>query len=387
MPTAEYADTIFFSQTALQPNVFGFCFQAADPTSVEFNQLLPNDGGTIVIPNLGVVKDMISVRGNLIVMSDQGVWEISGGQRGFFTADGYSVRKITDDECSSSFSPISVGSGLIYTGPKGIFQLLPNEFTGNLEAKNVSEERIQTLWNAIPASRQQVVSTVYDDSLKRVYVLYGETSEDINIYTKAIVMDMRANAYYKYAFNSGVLAAYAITDADSSDSNQKVKFSCRTASTTIDICDMNQTTYLDFDGVESPLPYLVTGWENLGDFQRRRQAPVVTVFSGRTETGFTQNGNDLTAVNPSSTLMRARWDFTDNNVAGKWGSQNQVYRHTRAFQPVDENDTFTDGYPVVITRNKVRGRGRVLQLRFDGEAAKDSHILGFSTNYKIKRGV
>jgi len=386
MPTAEYADTIFFSQTALQPNVFGFCFQAGDPTAVEFNALLPNDGGTIVIPSLGVVKDMLSIRGNLIVFSDQGVWEIAGGQRGFFTADGYSVRKITDDECSSPLSPIAISKGAVYTGTKGIIQLAPNEFTGALEAKNVSETSVQTLWNAIPAAQQRVVQTAFDDALKRIYILYGDSGDDINIYANALVMDLRVSAYYKYKFNDGVFGAYPITDADSSDSNQKVKWPCHVGATIV-TCDMSQSDYVDFDSVESPLPFLVTGWDNIGDFQRKKRAPVITVYQGKTETGFTDSGGHLTAVNPSSTLMRARWDFTDNDVAGKWGSQNQVYRHTRAFQPVDASDTYADGYPVVITRNKVRGRGRVLQLRFDGEATKDSHILGFSTNYKIKREV
>jgi hypothetical protein len=387
MPTSEYSDTIFFSQTALQPSVYGFCFQAADPTDAEFNALLPNDGGTIVIPNLGILKDLVSTRGNLLVFSDQGVWEIGGGQRGFFTADGYSVKKITDDECSSAFSPIPFGDGALFSGPKGIFQLAPNEFTGQLESNNISEKRIQTLWNSIPSARQQVVQTVYDDALKRIYLLYGDSGDDINVYANALVIDMRVGAFYKYKFNDGVLGAYSITESDSSDSNKKVKFSCHVGFTIV-TCDMDQTDFLDFDGVESPLPFLTTGWDNLGDFQVRRQAPVITVFSAKTETGYTDDGEGgLDPVNESSTLMRARYDFTDNDGAGKWGSQNEVYRHVRNYQPVDENDTFDDGYPVVITRNKVRGRGRVLQLRFDGAATKDSHILGFSTNYKITRSM
>jgi hypothetical protein len=82
--------------------------------------------------------------------------------------------------------------------------------------------------------------------------------------------------------------------------------------------------------------------------------------------------------------MTANWDWTDDNVSGKVSSKNQVYRHVRAFQPAGAGP-YEDGYPVVVTRNKVRGRGRVLQLRFEGEATKDTHILGFSTNYKVAR--
>ena len=81
--------------------------------------------------------------------------------------------------------------------------------------------------------------------------------------------------------------------------------------------------------------------------------------------------------------MTAYWDFTDDAVSGKIDNQNETYRHVRAFIPSGASDV--DGYPVVITRNKVRGRGRVLQLRFDGAATKDSHLLGFTTNYKTTR--
>jgi hypothetical protein len=44
-----------------------------------------------------------------------------------------------------------------------------------------------------------------------------------------------------------------------------------------------------------------------------------------------------------------------------------------------------DGYPVIATRHKVRGRGRSLSMRFDGAATKDSHLLGFTVNYRISR--
>jgi len=91
-------------------------------------------------------------------------------------------------------------------------------------------------------------------------------------------------------------------------------------------------------------------------------------------------------VNESSCLMSARWDWSDNEISGKVATAHQVYRHVRAFQPAGAGP-YEDGYPVVVTRNKVRGRGRALQLRFEGEPEKDTHILGYSTNYKIERRV
>lgn len=385
----EWTDTVFFSRTAQKPGAYGQCHQALDPTDVDLNALQPDDGGTIVIPQLGSVKAMLSTRSSLLIFSENGVWEVGGGQRGFFTATGYSVRKITDDECTSHFSPLLRGSTAIFTGTKGIFQISPNEFTGALEAVNISEPLIQNLWNSIPAARQKVVKTVYDDALRRIYFLYGDVGDNINQYANALILDGRAGAWYKFRFNvsgtSAILNAYAITDADASNSNKKLKWTIQSTND-LDTADLEQVDYVDYDGAESPIPFMLTGHDNLGDFQRRRQAPVITVFQKRTETEFVPAGFGLDPVNESSCLMTANWDWSDDEVSGKIGTTNEVYRHVRAFQPTGAGP-YEDGYPVVVTRNKVRGRGRVLQLRFEGAPEKDTHILGFSTNYKIDRRV
>ncbi len=386
----QWADTIFFSKIAQKPIAYGICYQEADPTNPEQNALSSSDGGTIVIPNLGVVKRMLPMRDVLLVFSDQGVWEIGGGRRGVFTAGQYSVRKISDAECSSSRSPILVGSRAIYTGPRGIHMIGPNQFTSVLEETSVSEQLVQTLWNDIPVDRQQVVQTVFDSALNRVYFLYSASDNTasllLNHYDNVLVLDLKVGAFYKYDFNStatvGLLTAYAITEADASNASHKIKWTTRSGNSLV-TADLDQTDYVDFDGSESPLPYVVTGWDNIGDFQRRRQAPVITVYAKRTETGYTETGNGWDGDNESSNLLTAYWDWTDDSVTGKIGSQNETYRHVRGFVPSGASDV--DGYPVVVTRNKVRGRGRVLQLRFDGAAAKDSHILGFTTNYKVSR--
>lgn len=383
----EWIDTVFFSRIAQKPTAYGKAHQEQDPTDATFNQLLPDDGGTIVVPQMGAVKALLSTRSSLLVFAENGVWEIGGGRRGVFTADGYSVRKITDDECTSVFSPILIGNTALFTGTKGIFQIAPNEFTGLLESKNIGENLIQKLWNEIPTDRQQVVKSVYDDALKRVYFLYGDTGDNINQYANTLILDLRVGAYYKYKFNasgtSAILTAYAITDADSSDSSKKIKWTIQ-ATNDLDTADLDQIDFIDYDGAESPLPFMFTGHDNLGDFQRRKQAPIITVHQKRTETELIPAGAGLDPVNESSCRMTALWDWTDDSVSGKVTTAHEVYRHVRAFQPVGAGP-YNDGYPVVTTRNKVRGRGRVLQLKFEGNTGKDTHILGYSTNYKIQR--
>lgn len=92
-----------------------------------------------------------------------------------------------------------------------------------------------------------------------------------------------------------------------------------------------------------------------------------------------------TLTNESSLLMQARWDWADNTIAGKWGTSQQVYRHKRQFMLGGSElaGDLPDGQPIVIARNKVRGRGRALHLSFVAEAGKDAHILGWSTNFIV----
>jgi hypothetical protein len=400
IPDGAWADYIFFSQVAITPRNYTRCHAENDPTDPNENALLPNDGGYAIVPNIGNVKKLVSMRQSLLVFSDEGVWELTRGRTGAFTPDSFQVRKITDAECTSAMSPIKVDNTAFYTGPKGIYMIRPNQFTSVLEAVNISEAAVQTLWNKIGATYQPRVKTVYDDAKKRLLFMVGgsglmrtwetapATDTAARFYNVVLGLDLRLNAWFKYEFRSastaGVLGAFAISGADDSNSNKKVKYLCQTASATVTVCDMDQTAYLDFDGSESPLPYFYTGWDNIGDFQRRRQAPVITVYAKRTETGYTQTGNGWDGDNESSNLLTAFWDWTDDSVSGKIGSENETYRHVRGFVPSGATDV--DGYPVVVTRNKIRGRGRVLQLRFQGAATKDSHLLGFTTNYKVSRG-
>jgi len=411
MADGQFADHVFFSRIAATPAAYGECHQRQDPTDEEFNELTPADGGVLVVPGMNGIVDMMVVGNSLVLVGTEGAWEISGGRGNIFTATTFKVKQLSMANLNSATGTIRLEDGGIATGPSGIYIFGANQFTGLLEGKNMIVDTIQTKWNQYTTAQQERVQVVYDDAKLRLYFLIGATAAS-NKHTEMLVFDTKQSAWYIYTFtdnsatNFGLLSIVAISDADDSSENQKIKCLYQASTTTVQIADFQQTDYLDFDGVESPLPFLVTGYDNIGDFQRRRQTPIITVFSRRTETGFTANGGGgWDADNPSSTKMTALWDWTEAiewndpatpatqraftgtagnyGVSGKIGVQSEVYRHPRNFIPVAAGDV--DGYPVVVTRNKVRGRGRVLQLRFDGTATKDSHIIGWHTNYKVSK--
>jgi hypothetical protein len=57
-----------------------------------------------------------------------------------------------------------------------------------------------------------------------------------------------------------------------------------------------------------------------------------------------------------------------------------VYRQPRSFLAAPLT-TFDDGYPLVISKNKLRGRGKAVQFKYTSEAGKDMKIVGWTGTF------
>ena len=222
---------------------------------------------------MGIVRELRATRNAILVFAENGVWEISGG-RGGFTAQTYLVRQITDAGCNAPCSVQKMDTMVVYTGPKGVTALAPNQYTGQLEDQSLTAQVIQPTWNAIPAAKQQRVQSAYDDAKQRLYILYREDATVARYLDKALVFDLKHQGWYKLGFNnnsmsniddaSGILTTFAISEADSAATDQKIKFVVAVdddggSNHKVDICDMNQSDYEDFQDhnshLEGPTPY------------------------------------------------------------------------------------------------------------------------------------
>ena len=125
--------------------------------------------------------------------------------------------------------------------------------------------------------------------------------------------------------------------------------------------------------------YVDTGYEMLGDSMRDKQATYVFCYFNRTEEEFVDNGDGVVFDYPSSCRMYGKWDWTSTNTANKWSDPQQVYRFLRNFTPAV--GSFDYSYDVIETKNKVRGKGKALSLRFESEEGKDFQLLGWAINY------
>jgi hypothetical protein len=394
MLNEEFNDYIFFSQIVDGKEKYGKCYQEADPTDENYNAIVATDGGHIIIPGMGGVIGMEPLRNSLVIFGRDGVWSLEAGSSGF-TPVSYRVRKISESGASSIDGVLRVEDSMVYTGPGGIYLIAPNQYTGLLEVQNIIKQTIQSYWTGIPTQQQERVQAMFDDAQRRVYFLYGATASSYTM-TKMLIYDIDASAWFVYEFAASgdysLLSGGAIPTADDPSRGKKMKFIYTVNKGKINVADFDQTDFIDFNGEESPLPEMFTGWEGLGTAHSfRKQAPIITVFSGRTETGLESDGSGgFNAINYSSTRMTGFWDWSSDitldvkeAVTGKKTTESEVYRKPRQWAPHTQYDL--DGYPVVVSRNKLRGRGRVLQLRFRGDEGKDSHILGYTVNYKVTR--
>ena len=124
---------------------------------------------------------------------------------------------------------------------------------------------------------------------------------------------------------------------------------------------------------------MITGYISGGDFQRQKQINYLTAHLRRSETGYVDDGfGNITATPESSCLIQAQWEWADSAQSGRWSKEFQAYRHKVHKIPTSASAPFDNGFSTVVTRNKVRGKGRVVSLQFRTEPGKDLNLLGWS---------
>jgi hypothetical protein len=165
-----------------------------------------------------------------------------------------------------------------------------------------------------------------------------------------------------------------------------LKFVCAANGNSITFGQISNGDFVDwerFNGVGYTYnSFIESGYELLADAMRRKQTPYVYTYLRRTETAYVADGDDYTVDKPSSCKMQVKWDWSNSQISNKWSSQYEVYRHTRFPTFIEEDLTFDSGYPIVVTRHKVRGSGRAIQFRFEGsERGKDFDLLGWAVSF------
>lgn len=393
------------------------CYQEGDPTSTETPDLVDTDGGFLRLDGAYNISRLVNVGDSLMVVAENGVWKVTGGSGYGFKATDYVVSKVTEHGTIAPNSVVLLDNTLMYWSDDGIYHIAQNQY-GDWAAQNLTTATIQTYFDEIPYQAKRRCFGAYDSYTRKVRWLYNNyySAEDT---AKELVLDVGLGAFYPSSIpaigsglplpvamirippyqtttglqgvvdNSGnkvinsaannVVASSEVVDSSLAELYYIVLSGVSGGNLLYTFGHYRDETFKDwvsYDGVgQDAAAYLLTGWTGMGDFQRQKQVAYLTVYSIKTETGFDAEYNP---VNSSSILVQSQWNWTNLASSGKWGSKFQAYRHKRLWFPSASGQGFDDGDYVVTTKNKLRGRGRVLSLLFETEPGKDFHLLGWS---------
>lgn len=412
---------VFFSQIADSDDKLFKCYQEADPGEEDSVGLVDSDGGYITIPEASRIYKLVPVGRSLAVIAENGVWEIYGSDSGF-SATNYQIVKTSNVGAVNAQSVVEAEGRVFYWSKAGLYGLAPTQGVGDLAAQNLTEATIQTLYTAIPSVGKAYATGTYDEVARKVKWLYNDQDTYTGTafterYNRELVFDLTLGAFYTNSIpcdtSAAVVSAYVSTPnylsvtevndvvvgTDDVVANGGVddvvtttdirtrgvgstKYLAVNGTSYFTLAEYRNGDFLDwytYDNVGTDATaFMETGHFTGGDSTRDKWIKYLTVHCKRTEEGYVLDGSgNIVFDNPSSCLVQGRWDFSDSANSGKWSDQFQAYRLNRPYIPAGVGDPFDYGYDVITTKNKVRGNGKALRVRFETEPGKDLYLYGW----------
>lgn len=171
---------VLFSQLVQTQEDLKACYQIGDPTSKNFGDLLATDGGFIKVDGAYDIFGMVPMASGLVVIARNGIWLISGEDKGQFKATSFTTSKLSQNGCDSPSSIVSTGDGLFFWSNDGIYKCSANQF-GDLGVTNITRGVIQTFYDKIDKDSKKLCYGVLDRYERKIKWLYNTkfTSESI----------------------------------------------------------------------------------------------------------------------------------------------------------------------------------------------------------------
>jgi hypothetical protein len=380
----------------------GKCYQAQDPTSEDFSELLATDGGVIEVPEIANVVHLVSSGKFLFVFATNGIWKVSGSEGVGFTAVDFAVNKESGIDCSDNKSYVDLSGIPAWINGDGIWVLQADETLGSVRVTSLSKDTIQTWFqDNIPAQSIPFIQGVYNPRERLVTWLFRSTpassTDEQYEYDYILVFNTETGAFYPWRLNTDsdikvismqVVKGFSevgeevevlvsnlddVVDSVAADVTADVLSNVSLAGTlkllTEDTSDKvtwaeeADGDYLDWTTAKGTGKdydsYFMTGYKVRGGGLKKQKTNYIKVHS-RIETN-------------SSVQIQGVWDYYGSDGA-RWTSKQQGYLTAVG------TETYSS------RRLKIRGNGLALQLLFTSDQGKPFNITGWasedSTNTK-----
>jgi hypothetical protein len=355
-------NTIFFTQILQSESQYGQCYQVNDPTNESIFNLLPSDGGTIVIPEMASVRKLFAYQNALLILASNGVWMVTGGSSGGFgggfQANDYFVKKLSSIGTASPLSIVDRRGVPVWWSEDGIYTIQYDPRFNSFEVINMTFKTIRSFFLDIPKTNRKYVKGAYDPVLDIIYWVYNSNANPVDnwSYDSVLVYSGINQAFYPWTIggtNPTVRGVVAVQDAQHIDS-LVIKYPVTSLSGSTDTLTYAThlgTGYLDWTATDY-LSYFITSFKIDGKIQQYFQSNYIWVMEEQ------QQG--------ASCYVQGLFDFFTDPNSGKWSNRQQVCNSFRSDRAVN------------FKRLKIRGKGRALQLRFTSETGKPFQIQGWA---------
>lgn len=412
--SAKNGSKILFSKVIENKDDFGKCYQMASPTAEDSAGVVDADGGYIVIPEISDIKALFTSGSILYVLASNGVWAI-GGVDQVFKATEYYVSKISNFGIINSRTLSNVSGTPVFWGNSGIYAITVE---GNIPSVNVISDNIKTFYDNISNDAKRTATSVFDRLNNRIYWLYRTEDETVvNKKNKVLVLDMTLQAFFPWTISDRSSNTPYLVDAvylsglgsesatvnivDNSDnlvfedagflnqvvedlevtssSQTEIKFLVSTVvsgNRKLTFATFSDRSFLDWGDTDYS-SYAETGYDFSGSATVKKNAPYITTYLKRTEENFVLDGIGYKTDYPSGCILTVKWDLSVDN--SRWSAPNQLYRLMNYPIVNPSNLTFSYPYDTIVCRTKIRGKGRVLRMRFESEQGKDFYLIGWET--------
>lgn len=403
---------VFFSRVIESDSDYSRFHQMSDPTEEDSAGVVDSDGGYLSIPEASNIRVLFPMGSTLLVFAQNGIW-IIGGVDQVFKASEFYVKKISPFGIATARSLVDAMGTPFFWDVSGIYAVSTD---GNNEAVQQISQPIKSFFEGISNQKKSEVVATFDRLNKRIYWMYPDNDETVSHkFNKVLVLDLELQAFFPWTisdqttglgvgettpflaggvflsgFGSSDTTFDVLSDTDSVLSNtdevittisssgvvnSDIKFIVKTESNKLTFATFTGTDFLDW-GTDNFDSYAETGYDFIGDATVKKNNPYITAYMRRTETQFVDEGDGSYSVDlPSSCFLIAKWDLSGDS--SRWSTASQLYRLAN-YPTVNPNDlTFTYPYDTIVTRTKIRGKGRVLRLKFYSEEGKDFYLIGW----------
>ena len=364
----DYGTKIYFTQILEGTKNVDRCYQSQDPTSDVSSDLLPSDGGVIVIPEIARIVKLYVLGSSLIVFATNGIWKISGSTSEAlgFTANDFSIVKVEDTVGAiSALSFVNVAGLPMWWNKEGIWTMAPEQ-AGGFKVASITEGSIQQYFDKIPAQEIQWVKGAYNPSTKIVqWLARSVTSLGLDVtnryrYDILLNFDTAMGIFYPWTLDlnspeyiAGIFNVYGTFEGNQMNLFRYTSFAVVTSRLIFaefknrDLIDWETTNPQDY------LSFFITGYKLRGEAIRKFQTNYIKVYADNTL--------------PSTFDLFSQWDYARTGNKGRWSSPQRL----TMIDPVN--------YSYRSKRLKMRGHGTALQFKVSSVEEEPFNIIGWTT--------